>query len=134
MPQGEFNKKKTHCYRGHELTSGNVYVIPSTGGRQCRTCRDARKKEWQTRKLYGWTLEDRDAELVKQGNACALCGVTGLKWARGFAITWHTDHKHGKEGTHRGILCGSCNNALGVLEPHMDKVVAYLEKWRKING
>lgn len=29
---------KTHCKHGHELTEGNVYRRPDTGGRQCLTC------------------------------------------------------------------------------------------------
>jgi hypothetical protein len=31
---------QTHCKRGHSLTdSSNVYVIPTTGSRQCKACR-----------------------------------------------------------------------------------------------
>lgn len=30
------NAAKTHCYRGHPLD--DAYIIPSTGGRQCRGC------------------------------------------------------------------------------------------------
>jgi hypothetical protein len=92
-----------------------------------------RKNEWQANKLYGWSIAERDAELEKQGHACAICGRTGLEWGKGWKDTWHTDHKHGQEGTHRGILCATCNTALGDLEPFMDKVVEYLEKWRKVN-
>lgn len=29
---------KTHCIRGHELRPDNVYVIKSTGSRQCKPC------------------------------------------------------------------------------------------------
>lgn len=32
---------KTHCKRGHEFTPKNTWVSPSTGGRTCRTCREA---------------------------------------------------------------------------------------------
>lgn len=30
--------KKTHCPKGHEYTSQNTYIIPTTGGRSCRKC------------------------------------------------------------------------------------------------
>ncbi len=30
---------KTHCPKGHAYTGENLYIIPSTGGRLCRTCR-----------------------------------------------------------------------------------------------
>lgn len=33
-----WNGEKTQCKRGHELAGENVYVIPRTGARQCRTC------------------------------------------------------------------------------------------------
>jgi HNH endonuclease len=32
------NARKTHCKRGHALFGSNVYVIPSTGSRQCLSC------------------------------------------------------------------------------------------------
>ena len=41
---------------------------------------------------------------------------------------WHIDHDPTKPGTHRGILCGFCNTALGRLEGNLDKVLAYLAK------
>lgn len=31
-------RSQTHCKRGHRLSGNNVYVIPSTGSRQCRAC------------------------------------------------------------------------------------------------
>ena len=33
------NSRKTHCPRGHPYDEANTYVVPSTGDRQCRTCR-----------------------------------------------------------------------------------------------
>ena len=76
------------------------------------------------------SLEERDALLESQGSACGICGRTGLKWGKGFNDVWHIDHEHDKPGTHRGILCAYCNTALGRLEPHMDKVLAYLAKYK----
>lgn len=29
---------KTHCPARHEYTKANTYIVPSTGGRQCRKC------------------------------------------------------------------------------------------------
>ncbi len=114
------------CTRGH----GDVGY--SEQG-QCLQCNRDRKNEWQCQKLYGCSIAERNAELASQGNACAICGRTGLVWGKGFNDVWHTDHDHGQDGTHRGILCATCNLALGKLEPHWDKVLAYLDKWRKRN-
>lgn len=91
------------------------------------------KTETQNRILYGRTY-DRDAQLASQGGACAICGKMGLTWGKGFNNVWHTDHAHGKEGTHRGVLCGTCNTALGRLEPFMDKVIAYLAQYAVEQG
>ena len=88
--------------------------------------------ESQMRLRYGIkSLEERDALLLEQGNACAICGRTGLVWGKGYNDVWHTDHEHDKPGTHRGILCATCNTALGKLEPHIIKIIQYLAKYGK---
>lgn len=38
---------KTHCDKDHPLSGDNLYVIPSTGGRCCRICRDDNRKAWK---------------------------------------------------------------------------------------
>lgn len=35
---------KTHCFRGHEFTAENTYVVRTTGHRQCRECRRIRRR------------------------------------------------------------------------------------------
>jgi hypothetical protein len=127
------------CKYGH----GNVGY--SKGGQCVQCCRDRaaearkrdpeahrlRKNEWQSIKLYGLTIDGRNKLLASQGDACAICGRTGLTWGKGFNDVWHIDHEHGQEGTHRGILCAACNLALGKLEPYMDQVLAYLAKHKR---
>jgi hypothetical protein len=34
-----YNATRTHCPRNHPYDDENTYVIPSSGGRTCRTCR-----------------------------------------------------------------------------------------------
>jgi hypothetical protein len=140
----KFNAEKTHCKRGHELSGDNIRIT-SQGSRQCIACvsvvhkaeyyanpeaAHTKKNEWQCQNNYGFSLADRDALLVEQNNTCPICGRTGLKWGKGFTDVWHIDHEHDKPGTHRGILCAYCNTALGRLEPHIDKVLAYLAKYK----
>lgn len=38
--QGDWQKRKTHCYKGHEFSALNTYVNPQ-GHRSCRTCQRA---------------------------------------------------------------------------------------------
>lgn len=85
-------------------------------------------KKATAKKKYGPDY-DRDVQLASQEGKCAICGRTDCVWKKGFNNAWHTDHNHDLPGTHRGVLCGRCNTALGRLEPHMDKVVAYLAKY-----
>ena len=42
------NARKTHCIHGHEFTEENTYVVTQNGrpGRQCKTCRRRRTREW----------------------------------------------------------------------------------------
>src|SRR5208282_5731386 len=129
------HKQKSQCINGHELSPENTYQTYKNGmknGRKCRQCgRDdqkvyrgehpqdfyRRRIESQMRLRYGInSIEERDALLTAQGGACAACGRTDCKWGRGWLNVWHIDHKHGKVGTHRGILCARCNVIVGILE------------------
>lgn len=42
------NSRKTHCYKGHELTPENTYL--NSGGRYCRICRRENKRSYYLRK------------------------------------------------------------------------------------
>jgi hypothetical protein len=74
------------------------------------------ERRWWLRTEYGLTIEDYDALLEKQGGACAVCQApTGAQARR-----LHIDHDH-ETGKVRGLLCGPCNSALGLLreDPHI---------------
>ena len=55
------------------------------------------------------TLEDYERMFDAQGGVCAICGKP-----RPEERTLHVDHDH-ETGEIRGLLCFSCNNALGRL-------------------
>lgn len=58
-----------------------------------------------------------------QGGACAICGSAmrqpGAAWTR---QTEHLDHCH-ETGRVRGLLCGSCNGAIGKLGDNYEGVM-----------
>jgi hypothetical protein len=58
---------------------------------------------------YGITQEQYDDVLLKQGGVCAICERSPNK------VVFHVDHSH-ETGAFRGLLCGSCNKALGMLK------------------
>jgi len=136
---------RTHCANGHELTLENTYT--HRGHIQCKECRRLHRNasyrraararfyenhtEDQLERLYGITggVPERDAILASQNNACPICERAGLIWGKGYNDVWHIDYAHDQPGTHRGILCATCNTALGRLEPFLIRVVWYMMKW-----
>jgi hypothetical protein len=97
----------------------------------CRDCWNAYQREYKKRlyrtnhvyrakaitknreRLYGLT-EDRYTELwAQQGGVCAICLQEGE--TRGLGV----DHDH-ETGAVRGLLCGSCNRAIGMLQERAD--------------
>lgn len=72
-------------------------------------------------KRYGLTIEERDQMIEDQGGKCALC-------KRDFhdKNKPNVDHDH-ETGRVRGILCFSCNQALGKLGDTYAKMLSVLE-------
>lgn len=70
-----------------------------------------RKNLWR---LYKITPEDYDRMLTEQGGVCAICGSSDPKVRLG-AKFFHVDHDR-ETGKVRGLLCGSCNPALGAFQ------------------
>lgn len=73
---------------------------------------------------YGLEPEQYEALLAAQDGLCAVCCSPG--GARGLAV----DHDHAS-GRVRGLLCGPCNSAIGLLKERPDnfeRAVAYLKK------
>lgn len=95
-------------------------------GRQCVPCRKARdkayyeahKEEYYRRERninlryeYGMTMDDYDRMMKEQNNRCAICRVHVSKVKQTFCV----DHSHVNNKV-RGLLCHSCNVALGLLK------------------
>jgi hypothetical protein len=99
---------------------------------QCRTCTDARSKEWRIRKpekaktiyrkyKYGLTPEMEAAFLTKQKGGCAVCGNPP---------PLVVDHCH-KTKVVRGLLCYRCNLGLGMFGDNIEgllKAIRYLKQ------
>lgn len=91
------------------------------------------KTSYGRRVRYDLSAEGYDLLLQKQGGVCAICGQPErLKSTNGsgeIAKDLSVDHCH-DTGQIRGLLCRSCNFALGHMEddPHRFRVAAqYLE-------
>ncbi len=72
-------------------------------------------------KSYGISYEDYNSMLEKQNYSCLIC--------RSKPETLHVDHCH-KTGKVRGLLCSTCNTALGHAKDDIEilkKMIEYLE-------
>jgi hypothetical protein len=77
--------------------------------KQYNAGRKRENRDAHLRRTFGITLEDFDAMLAAQGGGCAICGRPAPEGS-----SLHVDHDH-ETGVVRGLLCFTCNGALGML-------------------
>lgn len=112
-----------HIEMCERCRDGFVYVHQGKRRRLCDPCRD-HQHEWQKFGLTG-----PQAIAFRERAACDICG--------GFAPhgrgDWHIDHDH-QTGTLRGLLCGHCNAAIGMLQDNPEvirKAADYVERHKQ---
>lgn len=112
---------------------------------QCKDCSNARRKAWREanpernryriqawrdnnpdaikdhdlRKNYGIGLAEYRRLFAKQNECCAICDRHQSEFQKALAV----DHDH-ETGKVRGLLCGDCNIAIGLLQDSVAKVLA----------
>lgn len=129
-----------YCSPNCRTTAG---VCPDCGllsgrptGHPCKECdrkrapRHREKSEDGRRlKLFGITPEQYATLRREQGDLCAICGQPERVVGRGGRIkALAIDHCH-ESGRVRGLLCSSCNTAIGLMneDPHrLHAAVRYL--------
>lgn len=88
------------------------------------------------RAKYGITIDDYDALMEAQGNACAICGGRESRFVRKEVARLRSlsvDHDH-ETGEVRGLLCGDCNVGLGAFRDDpakLDRAKAYILNSKK---
>jgi hypothetical protein len=104
---------------------------------RCRQCRRAQQnasrrryardpekfRRYYLERTFGITVEDYDGILARQGGVCAICREARRSDGSGRRLAVDHDHETGEV---RGLLCGSCNRALGRLEARLDALLGYL--------
>nr|WP_281912217.1 endonuclease VII domain-containing protein [Streptomyces olivaceus] len=86
----------------------------------CKLCKAVQGRAGHLKRQYGITEVERDALVASQGGACCICLA---------APAAHVDHCH-ETGRVRGVLCFSCNAALGQFKDRPDAIrraAAYVE-------
>lgn len=87
-----------------------------------------RRERWWLRSKYGLNQVKLDKLIADQKGKCAICETPFLKSPK--SRTPHVDHCH-DSGLIRGILCQSCNFAVGHLYDNIEiaiRLVKYLAK------
>ncbi|MFE5406568.1 endonuclease VII domain-containing protein [Streptomyces sp. NPDC056580] len=86
----------------------------------CKACKAAKGRTQYLKRNYGLTEAERDAMIASQRGLCVIC----LE-----APAAHVDHCH-ETGRVRGVLCFSCNAALGQFKDQPEvirRAAAYVE-------
>lgn len=86
----------------------------------CRECRAERNRTGYFKRKYGLAPAELDAMIAEQQGVCCICLT---------APAAHVDHCH-ETGRVRGVLCFSCNAALGQFKDRPDAIrraAAYVE-------
>ena len=87
----------------------------------------SKKRNQALKRMYSITQEDYDKLLIEQNNCCSICGTDKPGGRHNY---FNVDHCH-DTGKVRGLLCKSCNIALGEFKDNVDtlqKAVLYLQK------
>ncbi|MFF4581359.1 endonuclease VII domain-containing protein [Streptomyces sp. NPDC001389] len=86
----------------------------------CKPCKAARGRAGHLKRSHGITEAQRDEMITAQGGVCVICRMAPAE---------HVDHDH-QTGKVRGVLCFSCNAALGQFKDRPDvirRAAAYVE-------
>jgi hypothetical protein len=110
------DKERAHLWQKNNRAKVNAY----------RVRRKDDKRKYKLKYVYGITVEDYDRMFREQNGKCATCGSDN----NGKRLVVDHDHKTGKV---RGLLCASCNVAIGFMkddESIVMKVFHYLTRNR----
>ncbi len=137
----EFFKNKSHkCGYGNQcrVCMTRPEIIPQRRKRQ-KEWRENNKERWEQhrrksllKKRYGLTPETHDLMFEKQKSLCAICGLPEKTIRNGKLLPLGVDHNH-RTGELRGLLCQSCNRAIGLLKVdtfgtlNLQKAIEYLK-------
>jgi len=79
----------------------------------------------QLQKRYGVDELEYNKQLARQNHSCMICGVHHSTQSKALQV----DHDH-STGKLRGILCGKCNRALGLVNDNVEtltRMIKYLQ-------
>lgn len=123
-PQGYFKKKPCRL-------CSNIFQPNTPAEHYCSDiCKDDALSNAYLMRQYQITLEDYKDIYEEQKGLCKICGEDGVRGASALSSTpLVIDHSH-TTGDVRGLLCHTCNSALGQFNDSvalLEKAVIYLK-------
>lgn len=112
------------------LTPEQKIEKKSQVGKNWRKNYPERAKNADLKKLFGISIETYNALLDVQNGRCAICHQKETDTLRGKVKSLAVDHDH-NTGKIRGLLCSSCNKAIGFLRDNPEialRAATYLEE------
>lgn len=77
------------------------------------------KRNQRMKKRYGITISEYEERMALQEGKCAICNESPKR-------SLHVDHCH-ISGNFRGLLCGSCNRAIGLMQDDPERLQSAIE-------
>ena len=117
-------------------TKCNCLEYHNKGQSHCKSCykkwystyKDKGKRDAHYKRKFGISLAEYNRMLEEQNGVCAVCKGEEPKRYKNIAV----DHNH-TTGEVRGLLCSSCNRALGLLQDN-ELIIEELLKYKKERG
>jgi hypothetical protein len=126
----EYPATTEYFYRNRDLlaTYCKSCITKNSQEHYKKNKKDHYTKGWKRRiEKVGFTSELYFSMFEEQNGVCALCGTVSKN------IKLSADHDH-KTGKARGLLCHSCNIAVGYLEKYDDSWLNKAQKYIKNGG
>ena len=132
-------KTCTKCKETKELKLFSALATSKDGKRkQCKACDHLYRlanqdeiREYHYQNRYGISLNEYEEKLKEQDYSCAICGSKHTSNERMKRLVVDHDHTTGQV---RGLLCHSCNVAIGAAKEQEDILMAcisYLRSYTK---
>ena len=123
------NKTCISCNQSYPLA--NYYINKSyKDGKSayCKPCHAVVERNNRVKRLYGVDEKFYVELSTKQNFLCAICSLPAVDKKTGQPKRLCIDHNH-NTGKIRGLLCGPCNMALGLLanKQNVLSAIRYLE-------
>jgi hypothetical protein len=93
----------------------------------CKDCERPMFHESRLKQVFGITLAEYNRMYESQGGVCAICGLPERRTeGPGVTAKLCVDHDH-KTGKVRGLLCRTCNSALGLVNDDISVLLRCME-------